>query len=59
MNTIKDTLTINGLDSEGRGVARNSDGKVYFLNNALPNEIVTEYIIRRNKKNYCDLFNYL
>ncbi len=54
MNTIKDTLTINGLDSEGRGVARNSDGKVYFLNNALPNEIVTEYIIRRNKKNYCE-----
>lgn len=54
MNTITENITINGLDSEGRGVARNSEGKVYFLTNALPNEIVTEYIIRRNKKNYCE-----
>lgn len=34
-------ITIESLDEEGRGVGR-LDGKVYFLANALPQEVVTE-----------------
>src|SRR5712671_2866479 len=35
------TLRIESLDSEGRGVARNPDGKVVFVEGALPGEAVS------------------
>ncbi|MSP97124.1 MAG: 23S rRNA (uracil(1939)-C(5))-methyltransferase RlmD [Betaproteobacteria bacterium] len=38
-------LTIESLDSEGRGVARN-DGKVIFVEGALPGEIVIARVFR-------------
>ena len=34
------TLDITALDAEGRGVARNAEGKVVFVEGALPGEIV-------------------
>lgn len=34
-------LTVDSLDLEARGVARKSDGKVVFIEGALPGEIVT------------------
>lgn len=46
-------ITIESLDEEGRGVGR-LDGKVYFLANALPQEVVTESVITRRRKNYCE-----
>ena len=34
------TLDVSALDAEGRGVARNAEGKVVFVEGALPGEIV-------------------
>ncbi len=34
-------LTVNSLDLEAQGVARRSDGKVVFIEGALPGEVVT------------------
>lgn len=41
------TLRIESLDAEGRGVARNDDGKVVFVEGALPGELVEAQTIRR------------
>ena len=41
------TLRIESLDAEGRGVARNDDGKVVFVEGALPGELVEARTFRR------------
>jgi 23S rRNA (uracil1939-C5)-methyltransferase len=41
------TLRIDSLDAEGRGVARNADGKVVFVEGALPGEEVDFQVLRR------------
>lgn len=48
------TITIESLDEHGRGVGH-LDGKVCFVANALPKEVVTEWHITRNKKNYAEM----
>jgi len=40
-------LSIESLDAEGRGVARGLDGKVAFVEGALPGEIVEAAVVRR------------
>ena len=42
-------LEINSLDHSGRGITR-LNGKIVFVNNALPNEIVEIKILKDNKK---------
>jgi 23S rRNA (uracil1939-C5)-methyltransferase len=43
-------LSIDGLDAEGRGVARNPDGKVVFVEGALPGERVASRRISGKRK---------
>jgi 23S rRNA (uracil1939-C5)-methyltransferase len=40
-------LRIESLDAEGRGVARNDEGKVVFVEGALPGELVEAEVLRR------------
>jgi len=40
-------LTIESLDAEGRGVARGPEGKVAFVEGALPGELVEAEVVRR------------
>jgi len=44
------TLEIESLDAEGRGVARNAEGKVVFVEGALPGERVEVQVLRRKPK---------
>ena len=44
-------LSIHALDAEGRGVARNPDGKVVFVEGALPGERASVFVFQ-NKKNF-------
>ena len=39
------TLDITALDAEGRGVARNAQGKVVFVEGALPGETVEAQLL--------------
>jgi 23S rRNA (uracil1939-C5)-methyltransferase len=39
--TEQEWLTVDALDLEAQGVARNSDGKVVFIEGALPGEVVS------------------
>ena len=41
------TLHIESLDSEGRGVARNPEGKVVFVEGALPGEAVSFQVLKK------------
>jgi 23S rRNA (uracil1939-C5)-methyltransferase len=41
------TLAIESLDAEGRGVARNAEGKVVFVEGALPGENVSFELVRK------------
>jgi len=43
-------LSIDALDSEGRGVARNPDGKVVFVEGALPGERTAVRIFQKKSK---------
>jgi len=40
-------LRVDSLDAEGRGVARNADGKVVFVEGALPGEEVDFQVLRK------------
>jgi len=40
-------LLVDGLDIEAKGVARRADGKVVFIDGALPSEVVSARVIRR------------
>lgn len=51
---MTNTITIESLDAEGRGVGH-LDGKVCFVANALPSEVVTEWHITRNKKSFIEM----
>jgi 23S rRNA (uracil1939-C5)-methyltransferase len=44
------TLSIEGLDAEGRGVGRNAEGKVVFVEGALPGERVAFKTVRGKRK---------
>ena len=44
------TLQIESLDAEGRGVARNAEGKVVFVDGALPGERVEVQLLHRKPK---------
>ncbi len=44
------TLEIESLDAEGRGVARNAEGKVVFVEGALPGERVEVQLLQRKPK---------
>ena len=44
------TLHIDALDNEGRGVARNAEGKVVFVEGALPGEEAEVRIFREGRK---------
>src|ERR1700682_1009645 len=41
------TLHIESLDEEGRGVARSPDGKVVFVEGALPGEAVSFQVLKK------------
>ena len=43
-------LTIDSLDLEGQGVARNAEGKVVFIDGALPGEQVLAQTVRRKNQ---------
>lgn len=43
-------LTIDSLDLEGQGVARNAEGKVVFIDGALPGEQVMAQTVRRKNQ---------
>ena len=44
---IQEWLEVESLDLDGQGVARRADGKVVFIDGALPGEIVQASIARR------------
>jgi 23S rRNA (uracil1939-C5)-methyltransferase len=41
------TLHVDSLDAEGRGVARNAEGKVVFVDGALPGEDVSFQVLKK------------
>jgi 23S rRNA (uracil1939-C5)-methyltransferase len=43
-------LSIDALDAEGRGVARNPEGKVVFVEGALPSERATVHLFKEKRK---------
>ncbi len=45
-----DTLLVDALDLEGQGIARRPDGKVVFIEGALPTERVTVQVHRRKNQ---------
>ena len=47
MTDINEWLTVDSLDLEAQGVARNADGKVVFIEGALPGEQVQVRVARR------------
>jgi 23S rRNA (uracil1939-C5)-methyltransferase len=50
MMQAQDILEIGSLDLEGQGVARRDDGKVVFVEGALPGERVTVEVTRRKNQ---------
>ncbi len=47
---ITDALLVDALDLEGQGIARRPDGKVVFIEGALPTERVTVQVHRRKNQ---------
>jgi 23S rRNA (uracil1939-C5)-methyltransferase len=47
MQEAADALEVDSLDLEGQGVARRADGKVVFIEGALPGERVRVHVLRR------------
>ena len=50
MTHAQDALEVTSLDLEGQGVARRDDGKVVFIEGALPGERVTVEVTRRKNQ---------
>ena len=50
MDAADDILEVESLDLEGQGVARRPDGKVVFIEGALPGERVTVQVHRRKNQ---------
>jgi len=50
MNQSSDALEVDSLDIEGQGVARRADGKVVFIEGALPGERVRVQVQRRKNQ---------
>ena len=50
MQEISAPLDVESLDLEGQGVARRADGKVVFIEGALPFERVTAQVVRRKNQ---------
>jgi 23S rRNA (uracil1939-C5)-methyltransferase len=50
MNQSSDALEVDSLDIEGQGVARRADGKVVFIEGALPGERVQVQVQRRKNQ---------
>lgn len=50
MQEESNALEVNALDLEGQGVARRPDGKVVFIEGALPDERVTVQVHRRKNQ---------
>ena len=50
MTTQDDVLEVASLDLDGRGVARRNDGKVVFIDGALPGERVAVRVTRRKNQ---------
>jgi 23S rRNA (uracil1939-C5)-methyltransferase len=50
MNEIQEWLEVDSIDLEGQGIARRSDGKVVFVEGALPGELVTVQVQRRKNQ---------
>jgi 23S rRNA (uracil1939-C5)-methyltransferase len=48
--TLDNTLLVDTLDLEGQGIARRADGKVVFIEGALPTERVTVQVHRRKNQ---------
>ncbi|MBV8380573.1 MAG: 23S rRNA (uracil(1939)-C(5))-methyltransferase RlmD [Paucibacter sp.] len=51
MNQVSEWLTVESLDLEAQGVARNTEGKVVFIDGALPGEQV-QVAVGRRKNNW-------
>ena len=49
-DTTTDALLVDALDLEGQGIARRPDGKVVFIEGALPGEWVTVQVHRRKNQ---------
>ena len=44
---LPDLLTVESLDIEAQGIAHRADGKVVFIEGALPYEVVTANVYRK------------
>ena len=51
MTATDEWLTVESLDLEGQGVAHNAEGKVVFIDGALPGEQV-QVRVQRRKNNW-------
>lgn len=50
MRVTSEVLSIDALDAEGRGVARNAEGKVVFVEGALPGERAAVSVFQHKRK---------
>ena len=50
MRVTSELLSIDALDAEGRGVARNAEGKVVFVEGALPGERAAVSVFQHKRK---------
>ena len=50
MSATSELLSIDALDAEGRGVARNPEGKVVFVEGALPGERAVVSVFQQKRK---------
>ena len=49
-NYSPDLLSVESLDIEAQGIAHRADGKVVFIEGALPYEIVTANVYRKKHR---------
>lgn len=51
---VSETLQIDKLIPGGQAIATNAEGKKIFLWNALPGEVISEFVITKNKSHYAE-----